>query len=63
MTAEVIEYIDGLRTVGGSKTIFWAETRQITARLNWLGIQDAPRKRRASSRKILSLGQEQSLLL
>ncbi len=42
--------MDDLRPTGPSKKDAWLAARQAASTLNNLGIQDAPRKRRASSR-------------
>ena len=39
-------YVDDLRTAGATRELAWAAARQATSRLQFLGIQDAPRKRR-----------------
>ena len=52
MVAEVIAYIDDLRTIGGLENNCWGVTRKFAAGLNWLGIQDIIRKRRASTQNL-----------
>ncbi len=42
--------MDNLRPTGPSRRDAWLAARQAASKLNFLGIQDAPRKRRASSR-------------
>ena len=49
IAAEVICYCDDLRINGYSLENAWAASRRIASRLQHLGIQDAPRKRRPPS--------------
>ena len=39
-------YVDDLRTAGATRELAWQAARRATSRLQFLGIQDAPRKRR-----------------
>ena len=39
-------YVDSLRTAGATRELSWQVARRATSRLQFLGIQDAPRKRR-----------------
>ena len=50
ITGDVVTYMDDLRTVGSSAEHAWQVARQLGARLQYLGIQDAPRKRRPPSK-------------
>jgi hypothetical protein len=50
IAADLFVFVDDLRPTGPSKREAWLAARQAASRLNFLGIQDAPRKRRASSR-------------
>ncbi len=43
------KYVDDIRTTGLSYTDCWETTRRVASGLNYLGIQDAPRKRREIS--------------
>jgi hypothetical protein len=42
-------FVDNLRPIGPSREDAWKAARQAASTLNYLGIQDAPRKRRDSS--------------
>ncbi len=46
MAAEMVSYCDDLRTCGPDRKSTLAATRQVAKICNYLGIQDAPRKRR-----------------
>jgi hypothetical protein len=50
IAADLFIFVDDLRPTGPSKREAWLAARQAASRLNFLGIQDAPRKRRGSSR-------------
>ena len=43
-------YIDDIRTGGASEKAVWKTSRRVASRVQYLGMQDAPRKRRAPSR-------------
>lgn len=43
-------YVENLRTVGATKVLAWAATRQTTSRIQFIGIQDAPKKRRLDNK-------------
>jgi hypothetical protein len=51
IAAEVITFVDDLRASGYDSESTWQAARQIASRLQYLGIQDAPRKRRPSIQK------------
>lgn len=46
IAADLIAYVDDLRALGLSYEQAWAVAHQVTSRLQYLGMQDAPRKRR-----------------
>ena len=46
ITGDVESFVDDLRTSSHSVENVWQGSRQIAARVQYLGIQDAPRKRR-----------------
>ena len=46
MAGDLKAYVDDLRTIGWSLEHAWAIAHRVAARLQYLGIQDAPRKRR-----------------
>jgi hypothetical protein len=50
IAADLFIFVDDLRPTGPSRKDAWLAARQAASKLNFLGIQDAPRKRRASSR-------------
>jgi hypothetical protein len=50
IAADLFIFVDDLRPTGPSKKDAWLAARKAASTLNHLGIQDAPRKRRASSR-------------
>jgi hypothetical protein len=50
IAADLFIFVDDLRPTGPSRRDAWLAARQAASKLNFLGIQDAPRKRRASSR-------------
>jgi hypothetical protein len=52
--------VDDLRLTGFSIENAWALARHILSRLQYLGIHDAPRKRRCPLRRDRGLGLEQS---
>jgi hypothetical protein len=49
LAGDIITFVDDLRASGYDRESVWQEARQITSRLQYLGIQDAARKRRPSS--------------
>jgi cytochrome P450 len=49
--ADLFTFVDDLRPCGPSKSEAWQAARRAASILNWLGIQDAARKRRDSSQK------------
>ena len=51
VAADFITFVDDIRSGGPGREWTWRATRQIAARLNSLGIQDAPRKRRPPSKR------------
>ena len=51
VAANFITFVDDIRSGGPGREWTWRATRQIAARLNSLGIQDAPRKRRPPSKR------------
>ena len=46
IAGDVLSFVDDLRVSGFSEERAWQIARQVTSRLQYLGIQDAPRKRR-----------------
>ena len=46
LAGDIKAYVDDLRTMGNAMEQAWAIARCVAARLQYLGIQDAPRKRR-----------------
>lgn len=50
IAADIFIFVDDLRPTGPTRKDAWLAARQAASKLNFLGIQDAPRKRRASSR-------------
>ena len=51
IAADLVGYVDDLRPSGSGRAEAWAAARRTASILNHLGIQDASRKRRDSSRK------------
>jgi hypothetical protein len=49
IAGDILGFVDDLRASGYSTEAAWAVARQVASRLQYLGIQDAPRKRRAPS--------------
>ena len=49
LAGDIKAYVDDLRTMGHTMEQAWAIARQVAARLQYLGIQDAPRKRRVDN--------------
>jgi hypothetical protein len=49
ITADLFIFVDGLRPTGPSRKEAWEAARRAASHLNYLGIQDAPRKQRDSS--------------
>jgi hypothetical protein len=50
IAADLFIFVDALRPTGPSRKDCWLAARRAGSRLNFLGIQDAPRKRRDSSK-------------
>ena len=50
IAADLVGYVDDLRTSGPDRKEAWHAAKRTASVLNYLGIQDAPRKRRDSSR-------------
>ena len=50
MAGDLFIYIDDLRVAASNEVDAWEGAHQVCCRLSWLGLQDAPRKRRAASR-------------
>ena len=48
VAADLFTFVDDLRPCGCSSAESWQAGRRAGSKLNWLGIQDAPRKRRDS---------------
>jgi len=46
---DLFVYVDDVRTTGDSYDSCWLTSRTVASRYNYLGLQDAPRKRRAPS--------------
>jgi hypothetical protein len=46
IAGDVIAFVDNLRVSGFSDEHAWSIARQVSSRLQYLGVQDAPRKRR-----------------
>ena len=51
IAGDLVAFVDDLRASGFDKESAWAITRQFFSRLQYLGIQDAPRRIRPSTRK------------
>jgi hypothetical protein len=51
IAADLFTFVDDLRPTGPGRRECWRAARRVASTLNWLGIQDAPRKRRDSSQK------------
>jgi hypothetical protein len=49
IAGDIITYIDDCRASGYNIENAWQVARRLASRLQWLGLQDAPRKRRPSS--------------
>ena len=49
IAGEIKAYVDDLRTIGRTLEHAWSIARLVAARLQYLGIQDAPRKRRVDN--------------
>ena len=49
MAGDIKAYVDDLRTMGYTMEQAWAIARRVAARLQHLGIHDAPRKRRVDN--------------
>jgi hypothetical protein len=50
LAGDILTFVDDLRAAGYDQENAWRVARQITSRLQYLGIQDAARKRRPSSK-------------
>ena len=50
IAGDAITYMDDIRTVGFSAENAWQVARRLASRLQYMGIQDAPRKRRPPSK-------------
>jgi hypothetical protein len=46
IAGDSVAFVDNLRASGYSREHSWAITRQVSSRMQYLGIQDAPRKQR-----------------
>ena len=51
VAGDLFIYIDDLRCTGTTEIECWDGAHQVSCRLSWLGIQDAPRKRREASKE------------
>ena len=51
VACDVFIYVDDLRTVGPTRDECWQASRTVASVLNWLGLQDAARKRRPPSQE------------
>jgi hypothetical protein len=49
IASDVITYVDDLRTIGASEELCQEVTHRVASVVNYLGMQDAPRKRRPAS--------------
>jgi hypothetical protein len=49
IASDVITYVDDLRTIGASEKLCQEVTHRVASVVNYLGMQDAPRKRRPAS--------------
>jgi hypothetical protein len=49
IASDLFTFVDDLRPTGPGRVACWKAARRAASVLNWLGIQDAPRKRRDSS--------------
>ena len=49
IAGDILGFVDDLRASGHSREYAWGVARQMASRLQYLGIQDAPRKRRPPS--------------
>ena len=61
IAADLFTFVDDLRPTGKDKAEAWRAGRRAASVLNWLGLQDAPRKRRTAG-KTLELGLEASFV-
>ena len=50
ITGDLIAFVDDLRAIGHSLEQAWQIARWVALKLEYLGIQDAPRKRRIDNR-------------
>jgi hypothetical protein len=51
IAGDVLTFVDDSRASGINEEVAWKIARQVASRLQYLGIQDAPRKRRPPTRK------------
>jgi hypothetical protein len=51
IAGDVLTFVDDSRASGMDEEVAWRIARQVASRLQYLGIQDAPRKRRPPTRK------------
>jgi hypothetical protein len=51
LAGDIVTFVDDLRACGCDSERAWQVARQVASRLQYLGIQDAPRKRRPSTQK------------
>ena len=51
IAADFVSFVDDFRPTGPSEYECWKAASRIAKKLNWLGIQDAPRKRRKSTQE------------
>ena len=50
VTNDFFIYVDDQRVTGSTRSQAWVACQRVSSIINWLGIQDAPRKRCDSSR-------------
>jgi hypothetical protein len=50
LASDMLAYVDDLRTIAASKELCEEVTKRVASVVNYLGMQDAPRKRRAPSK-------------
>ena len=55
VACDVLIYVDYLRNTGCTREEAWVACRKVASTLRYLGVQDAPRKRRDAT-KLLELG-------
>ena len=49
MAVDLFKFVDDLRSTGTGEAEAWEAAKRIAGIIGWLGLQDAPRKRRGSS--------------